>query len=107
MNQLLNFKTKALNELQLAGFNCNHSFLFEYGGNRPIFKKCGPKAAISSIIAGLLTLIITKEAKINNLALEVALPTIVSAIVFIAVGFATKTVPGKVNKLVAALKKPK
>jgi SSS family transporter len=74
-------------------------------GLLPIFKSCGPKAAISSIIAGLLTFIITKETKINSLALEVALPTLVSAIVFIGVGMATKTVPEKVNELVAALKK--
>ena len=73
-------------------------------GLLPMFKKCGPKAAITSIIAGLLTFIITKNISLNSLALEVGLPTIVAAIVFIGVGLFTKTVPAKVEELVAALK---
>ncbi len=74
-------------------------------GLLPVFKSCGPKAAISSIIAGLVMFIIAKEVHLGSLALEVGLPTIVSAIVFVGVGLATKTVPDKVNNLVAALKK--
>ena len=74
-------------------------------GLLPVFKSSGPKAAISSIVTGLVTFIITKETKLNSLALEVALPSIVSAIVFIGVGLANKTVPVKVNNLMAALKK--
>lgn len=74
-------------------------------GLLPVFKSCGPAAAISSIVAGLLTFIITKDIALNSLALEVGLPTIVSAIVFISVGLATKTVPDKVKDLMAALKK--
>ena len=74
-------------------------------GLLPIFKKCGPKAAISSIIAGVATFVITKDMDMNSLALEVGLPTIVSAIVYIGVGLATKTVPVKVKDLFAALKK--
>ncbi len=74
-------------------------------GLLPVFKSCGPKAAISSIIAGLIMFIIAKEVHLGSLALEVGLPTLVSAIVFVGVGLATKTVPDKVNNLVAALKK--
>lgn len=73
-------------------------------GLLPIFKSCGPKAAISSIIAGLLTFVITKDIELNSLALEVGLPTMVSVIVFIGVGLATRKVPQKVNDLMAALK---
>lgn len=74
-------------------------------GLLPVFKSCGPKAAISSIVAGLITFIITKDMNVSSLALEVGLPTIVSAIVFIEAGLATKTVPVKVKDLMAALKK--
>lgn len=74
-------------------------------GLLPVFKSCGPKAAITSIFAGLVTFIITKDIHLNSLALEVGLPTIVSAIVFIGVGLVTKTVPVKVTDLIAALKK--
>jgi SSS family solute:Na+ symporter len=71
----------------------------------PMFRKCGPKAAIASILAGLLTFIITKDMDIHSLAIEVGLPTVVSAIVFVGVGLATKVVPAKVKDLLAALKK--
>jgi hypothetical protein len=49
--------------------------------------------------------VITKDIKLSSLALEVGLPTMVSAIVFIGVGLAAKTVPEKVTNLMAALKK--
>src|SRR3954470_11606568 len=75
-------------------------------GLLPMFKFCGPKAAISSIMAGLITFIITKDMMLSSLALEVGLPTIVSAIVFIDIGLTTRTVPAKVSALMAALKKP-
>ncbi len=74
-------------------------------GLLPVFKACGPKAAISSIAAGLLTFIITKNIELNSLALEVGLPTIVAAIVFISIGLLTKSVPVKVQNLLNALKK--
>jgi len=74
-------------------------------GLLPVFKTCGPGAAISSIAAGLITFVITKDMKLNSLALEVGLPTMVSAIVFVGAGVANKTVPGKVKGLMAALKK--
>ncbi len=74
-------------------------------GLLPVFKSCGPKAAISSIVAGLITFIITKDMHLSSLALEVGLPTMVSAIVFIGIGLTTKTVPVKVINLMAGLKK--
>ena len=71
----------------------------------PMFRRCGPKAAIASILAGLLTFIITKDMNIHSLAINVGLPTIVSAIVFVAGGLLSKTEPVKVKDLLAALKK--
>jgi Na+/proline symporter len=75
-------------------------------GLLPIFKSCGPGAAISSIISGVLAFIITKNMNLDNLGLEVGLPTIVAAIVFVGVGMTAKTVPKKVKDLIAALKIP-
>src|SRR3954468_19270946 len=70
-------------------------------GLLPMFKFCGSKAAIASIIAGLIPFIITKDMELSSLALEVGLPTIVSALVFIGTGMATRTVPAKVSALMA------
>ncbi len=75
-------------------------------GLLPVFKRCGPAAAISSIFAGLVTFIITKNIAVDSLALEVGLPTIVSAIVFITVGMFTRETPKAVEDLVQALRKP-
>src|SRR5690606_15124760 len=44
----------------------------------PIFRSCGPVAAISSILAGLITFSITKIIPMDSMALEVGLPVIVS-----------------------------
>lgn len=71
----------------------------------PAFKSCGPRAAITSIFAGLLTFIITKDMPINSLALEVGLPTMVAAVVFIVAGFLSGAAPERVKNLLAALKK--
>ncbi len=71
-----------------------------------MFKYCGPKAAISSIVAGIVTFIITKDMNLNSLALEVSLPTIVAAIVFVLFGLATKIEPPQVKNLLASLKEP-
>ncbi len=73
-------------------------------GLLPAFRYCGPASAIASIVAGVATFIITKNMQVNNLAIEVGLPTIVSAIIFIVIGLATKTVPTRVNDLLSALK---
>ncbi len=75
-------------------------------GLLPAFKSCGPKTAILSIVAGVLTFIVTKNMALNSLALEVGLPTIVAAAIYITVGLTTKAAPEKVNNLITALKKP-
>jgi SSS family solute:Na+ symporter len=75
-------------------------------GLLPPFKTCGPKAAIASIFAGLLTFIIGKQMHFSSLALEVGLPTFVSVLVFVGVGLTTRVVPDKVTKLINALKTP-
>lgn len=66
----------------------------------PAFKSCGPVAAISSIFAGLLTFIITKNVEISSLALQVSLPLIVSALVYVFIGLVQiRTVPDKVKAM--------
>lgn len=75
-------------------------------GLLPRFKSCGPKTAIISIVAGLVTFAITKNITLNSLALEVGLPTLVAGAIYLTVGLTTKTAPEKVNHLMAALKKP-
>lgn len=75
-------------------------------GLMPAFKKCGPTAAVVSIFAGVTTFIITKIVGIKNEALELGVPTIVSAVIFVAFGlFNRKKTPDKVEQLLAALKK--
>ncbi len=68
------------------------------------FKSCGPKAAIASIFAGLLTFIIGKQVQFDSLALEVGLPTMVSLVVFVIGGLLTRKVPQKVEDLMKSLK---
>ena len=75
-------------------------------GLLPAFKSCGPGAAISSIISGVVAFVVTKNMDLDNLGLEVGLPTIVAAIVFVGVGMTAKKVPKKVTDLIAALKIP-
>ena len=74
-------------------------------GLLPAFKRCGPVAAITSIAGGVITFIIMKSLPFSNLAMELGLPTIISAIIFIGVGMMTKTIPQKVLDLHEALKK--
>ncbi|MCO5235835.1 MAG: Na+:solute symporter [Chitinophagaceae bacterium] len=75
-------------------------------GLLPRFRSCGPKTAIISIVAGLLTFVVTKNITLNSLALEVGLPTIVAAAIYLTVGFTSRTAPEKVDQLMAALQKP-
>jgi hypothetical protein len=74
-------------------------------GLLPAFKKCGPKAAILSIAAGLVTFIITKNITLESLALEVSLPLVVSTIVYIAIGFLgrSKKTPDQVKELLTSI----
>ncbi|HEV7330838.1 MAG TPA: sodium:solute symporter family protein [Flavisolibacter sp.] len=75
-------------------------------GLLPAFKTCGPKTAIVSVAAGLLTFVVSKQVNLNSLALEVGLPTIVAGLVFVISASIVRTVPEDVTKLMAALKKP-
>jgi len=68
----------------------------------PWFKTCGPKAAIGSILVGLLAFVITKNVELNSLALEVSLPVLSSAVTYIFVGFLQRdTVPDKVKQMLS------
>lgn len=72
----------------------------------PAFKSCGPGAAISSIFAGLLTFIITKNVEISSLALQVSLPLIVSTLVYVFIGLVQiRTVPDKVKAMLQDISK--
>lgn len=74
-------------------------------GLLPTFKRCGPEAAIISIGAGVLTFILTKNVEIPSLALEVSLPLLVSAAVFMSVGLSKlfRPAPEKVEKLLDSI----
>jgi len=70
----------------------------------PIFRSCGPVAAISSILAGLITFSITKIIPMDSMALEVGLPVIVSMLVFSLLGWISKKpVSKEVRELEAAI----
>ncbi|GGW39486.1 sodium:solute symporter family protein [Arenibacter certesii] len=70
----------------------------------PIFKTCGPRAAISSVLAGLVAFTITKLTSMDSMALEVGLPVMVSMLVFCIFGWLLKEpVSKEVNDLEAAI----
>lgn len=70
----------------------------------PIFRSCGPIAAISSVLAGLIAFSITKSIPMNSMALEVGLPVIVSMLVYSLLGWTLrKPVPQEVKDLEAAI----
>ncbi|WP_114750075.1 sodium:solute symporter family protein [Pleomorphovibrio marinus] len=74
----------------------------------PWFRSCGPKAAISSILVGLLAFVITKNFDLNSLALEVSLPVLSSTITYVLVGFIERdTVPEKVKQMLAEIAEEK
>lgn len=56
----------------------------------PIFRSCGPGAAISSVLAGLTAFSITKIIPMDSMALEVGLPVIVSILVYCIFGWVIK-----------------
>lgn len=70
----------------------------------PIFRSCGPIAAISSVVAGLIAFSITKLISMDSMALEVGMPVIVSMLVYSLLGWAIrKPVPKEVTDLEAAI----
>jgi Na+/proline symporter len=75
-------------------------------GLLPAFRRCGPAAAIASIVAGLLTFIVTKNITLNSMALEVGLPSIVAALTFVTAGLLSSKVPARVDELMDALSQP-
>jgi Na+/proline symporter len=75
-------------------------------GLLPVFRRCGPFAAISSIVAGMAAFVFTKNYALNNMALEVGLPSMIAAFVFIISGFLSKPAPARVEELMQALSEP-
>jgi solute:Na+ symporter, SSS family len=76
-------------------------------GLLPLFARCGSRAAISSIVMGFITFIITKTFPIGSLALSVALPVMVSALTYILAGLLNmnRLVPDRTILLLNSLKK--
>lgn len=75
-------------------------------GLLPAFKKCGPLAAIASMTAGLVTFMVTKDMQLHILWLEVGLPTIVSALVFVIAGLLGGKPPARVEDLLHHVQLP-
>jgi Na+/proline symporter len=73
-------------------------------GMIPLFKTCGPKAAISSIVGGLFTFVITKSIDVSY-AVEISFPLLVSLIIFILFGLFNrkKEVSVKINNMLDAI----
>lgn len=76
-------------------------------GLLPVFSRCGPAAAISSIVMGFATFIMTKTFVIESMGLSVALPVLVATATYIAGGLIMrlKPVPEKVRVLLETLYK--
>lgn len=72
----------------------------------PAFKTCGPKAAMLSIAAGVLTFVITKVYTFS-FAIEVSFPMIVSFIVYAVFGFVNRKakVSQEINDMLSVLDK--
>jgi Na+/proline symporter len=75
-------------------------------GLLPVFRRCGSFAAIASIVSGMLAFVLTKNFEIGSMALEVGLPSIVAAVVFIVSGFFAGPAPREVDELMEALSTP-
>ncbi|SHJ96290.1 sodium:solute symporter family protein [Pseudozobellia thermophila] len=72
----------------------------------PVFRSCGPVAAIASVLAGLVAFTITKVLPMDSMALEVGLPVIVSMLVYSLMGWIfRKSVSKEVKDLEAAIAK--
>lgn len=70
----------------------------------PAFRTCGPAAAISSVLAGLMAFILTKNVEIGSLAIQVSLPLMISFITYVSVGLLPqRKVPEKVGKMFSQL----
>lgn len=70
----------------------------------PAFRTCGPAAAISSVLAGLMAFILTKNVEIGSLAIQVSLPLMISFIAYVTVGLLSKgEIPKKVSNMFSQL----
>lgn len=70
----------------------------------PAFRTCGPGAAISSVLAGLMAFILTKNVEICSLAIQVSLPLMISFITFVTIGLLSKRkIPEKVSNMFSQL----
>ncbi len=75
-------------------------------GMLPLFARCGSAAAITSIVLGFITFIITRIFPIDILALSVALPVMVSTLTYVIMGLLNikKPVPGRVQEMLDSIK---
>jgi Na+/proline symporter len=74
-------------------------------GLLPMFKKCNATAAILSIAGGLGAFIVTKSIVMSSMALELALPLIVSFVLYVGIGAMNgrKPVPKEVRNFMNML----
>jgi solute:Na+ symporter, SSS family len=74
-------------------------------GLLPVFSRCGSAAAITSILLGFITFILTKTISIESMALSVALPLMVSTFTYLVGGLLNRgrPVPDRVRSLMNSL----
>jgi solute:Na+ symporter, SSS family len=75
-------------------------------GLLPVFARCGPAAAITSIAMGFVTFVITRFVTIESLALTIALPVLVSTVIYVSMGLMNRNrpVPERVQRLLESIK---
>lgn len=73
-------------------------------GLLPMFRNCGPRAAISSILLGIATFVMTKFIPTGTLALDVSLPVIVSTLVYVGVGIFNRFTSATPPKVIGLMK---
>ncbi len=75
-------------------------------GLLPVFARCGPAAAITSIAMGFVTFVITRLITIESLALTIALPVLVSTVIYVSMGLMNlnRPVPERVQRLLESVK---
>jgi SSS family solute:Na+ symporter len=73
-------------------------------GLLPTFKRCGPAAAITSWAGGILAFALIKYGIApDNIAATVGIPVLVSVILYIGIGLATKQVKPEAATLIESL----
>jgi SSS family solute:Na+ symporter len=72
-------------------------------GLLPTFKRCGPTAAITSWAGGILAFALIKYGITNDVAATVGIPVLVSVILYIGIGLATKQVKPEAEALIEIL----